>query len=58
MVSVFDSASVHEEPPVAHGPVPTIDDFAAAIVAVIDVPAAGGHTFLVGGHDYLTTAML
>lgn len=40
-----------------HGPLPTIDDFAAAIVAAIDTPAANGHTFLVGGHDYLTTTM-
>ncbi|WP_063131822.1 SDR family oxidoreductase [Nocardia fusca] len=38
-----------------HGPLPTIDDFAAAIVAAIDTPAPSGHTFLVGGHDYLTT---
>jgi uncharacterized protein YbjT (DUF2867 family) len=40
-----------------HGPLPTIDDFAAAIVAAIDAPAANGRTFLVGGHDYLTTTM-
>lgn len=40
-----------------HGPLPTVDDFAAAIVAAIDTPAASGHTFLVGGHDYLSTAM-
>ncbi|WP_433491307.1 SDR family oxidoreductase [Nocardia grenadensis] len=40
-----------------HGPLPTVDDFAAAIVTAIDAPAASGHTFLVGGHDYLSTTM-
>ncbi|MGW3281152.1 SDR family oxidoreductase [Nocardia rhamnosiphila] len=40
-----------------HGPLPTVDDFAAAIVAAIDAPAPSGRTFLVGGHDYLTTTM-
>ncbi|MGW5385283.1 SDR family oxidoreductase [Nocardia sp. NPDC003963] len=37
-----------------HGPLPTIDDFAAAIVTAIDTPATSGHTFLVGGQDYRT----
>ncbi|WP_459547355.1 SDR family oxidoreductase [Nocardia sp. X0981] len=41
-----------------HGPLPTVDDFAAAIVAAIDTPAAHGYTFLVGGHDYLTTTTM
>lgn len=36
-----------------HGPLPTIDEFAHAIATAIDTPAADGHTFYVGGADYL-----
>ncbi len=39
-----------------HGPLPTIDHFADAIVEAIDAPVPSGHTFHVGGHDYLTTS--
>ena len=37
----------------SHGPLPTLDEFAAAIVGALDVPAAPGHPVYVGGHDYL-----
>lgn len=39
-----------------HGPLPTVDHFASAIAEAIDAPAAHGHTFLIGGQDYLTAA--
>jgi 3-oxoacyl-[acyl-carrier protein] reductase len=37
-----------------HGDLPTIAQFAAAIVDAIDEPVESGHTFYVGGSDYLS----
>ncbi|WP_239476427.1 SDR family oxidoreductase [Nocardia arizonensis] len=38
------------------GPLPTIDVFAEAIVRAIDAPVPHGHTFYVGGSDYLASS--
>ncbi|WP_228002784.1 SDR family oxidoreductase [Nocardia australiensis] len=36
-----------------HGPLPTIEDFAAAVVAATTAEAAPGHTTYIGGTDYM-----
>ncbi|MFI5716715.1 SDR family oxidoreductase [Nocardia sp. NPDC051750] len=35
------------------GPLPTLPQFADAVVRAIDAPVTSGHTFYVGGHDYI-----
>ncbi|MEU1982707.1 SDR family oxidoreductase [Nocardia sp. NPDC019395] len=40
------------------GPLPTLDQFAGAIVRAVDAPVPSGHTFYVGGHDYLGDSRL
>jgi len=35
------------------GPLPTVEDFAETVVAAVDARVADGHTFYVGGDDYV-----
>ena len=36
------------------GPLPTVEHFAATVVRAVDADVPDGHTFYVGGEDYVT----
>ncbi|WP_280383497.1 SDR family oxidoreductase [Nocardia wallacei] len=40
----------------AHGPLPTVEEFATAVADATSTPADNGHTVYIGGSDYVTSA--
>ncbi|MFH5207340.1 SDR family oxidoreductase [Antrihabitans sp. NCIMB 15449] len=37
-----------------HGPLPTIEEFAGVVADAVTAPVVSGHTFYVGGYDYIS----